>query len=83
MTRTDLDSHADSAVVGKNALILETHEATVKVNGLTPSLGTKTVPVVNAAVAYDDVMSSQVVIMLIYHALYISEMSSYREHSRI
>ena len=75
MTRTDLDLHADSAVVGKNDLILETHETSVKVNGFTPSFGTKTVPVVNAAVAYDDVMNSRVVILLIYNALYISEIS--------
>ena len=48
----ELDSHADSPVVGSEALIIRTHDRKVRVNGFTPALGSKTVDVVDAAVAY-------------------------------
>ena len=34
----ELDIHADSLVVGSEALIIRTHDKTVKVNGFTKSL---------------------------------------------
>ena len=48
----ELDCHEDSPVVGSEALIIRTHDRKVRVNGFTPALGSKTVAVVDAAVAY-------------------------------
>ena len=51
---TELDSHADSPVLGQNAIIIETTSKTVLVSGFTSDLGKPLrVPVVTAAVAYD------------------------------
>ena len=70
-----MDSHADSPVVGKNAYIIETQGKKVTVNGFTESLGSKTVPVVDAAVAYDCEFTGKVYILIIRNALYFEEMS--------
>ena len=48
----EIYSHADSSVVGSEALIIRTHDRKVRVNGFTPALGSKTVDVVDAAIAY-------------------------------
>ena len=57
-TTTDLDSHADSPVVGDNAIILFHTNKTVRVSGFTKALGDiSKVPVVVAAVAYTDVIT--------------------------
>ena len=73
-TQTDLDSHVDSPVVGRNALVFETLETTVQVKGFTSPLGIKMVPIVNAAVAYNNLFNNKVIILLIYNALYVNEM---------
>ena len=73
-SRLDLDSHADSPVVGRNSVILSTQNVTVKVNGITKSLGSKTVPVVDAAVAYAYEFTGKVYLLIIRNALYFEEM---------
>ena len=35
----EIDSHADSPVIGSEALIIRTHDRKVRVNGFTPALG--------------------------------------------
>ena len=51
---TELDSHADSLVVGRNSRIIETTSKTVMASGFTSYLGKPLcVPVFNAVVAYD------------------------------
>ena len=49
----ELDSHVDSPVVGSESLTIITHDRKVRVNGFTPSLGLKTVDVVDAAISYE------------------------------
>ena len=44
----ELDSHADSPVVGSEAFIIITYDTKVRINGFTPALGSKTVDVVDA-----------------------------------
>ena len=70
-----MDSHADSPVVGKNAYIISTQDRKITVNGFTNSLGSKTVPVVDAAVAYDCEFTGKVYILIIKNALYFEEMT--------
>ena len=72
---TELDSHADSPVVGKNCVVLEESGKTAKVSGFTSKLGEPlSVPVVTAAVAYDCEYSGETYIMVIHNALYFREM---------
>lgn len=74
-SHSELDSHADSPVVGEDCVILEYTGKTVSVQGFTSELGKPLrVQVVNAAVAYDDEFTGQTHIMLIYNALYMPRM---------
>ena len=70
-----MDSHADSPVVGKNAFIISTQDKKITVNGFTDALGSKIVPVVDAAVAYDCEFTGRVYILIIRNALYFEEMN--------
>ena len=75
LSTTELDSHADSPVVGKYCKILELTGKTVKVSGFTSDLGQPLeVPVVNAAVAYDCIYTGMTYILVIYNALYFRNM---------
>jgi len=77
-SRTELDSHADSAVVGRNALILSGPQKTVSVSGFTKSLGLrKSIPVVNAAVLHTCDMTGKTTVLLLHNALHFEEMESH------
>ena len=74
-TTTDLDSHADSPVVGDNAMILFHTNKTVRVSGFTKALGDiSKVPVVVAAVAYTDAITGITYLLVISNALYMKGM---------
>ena len=77
--QTELDSHADSPVVGQNCLVMETLDRTVDVKGFTSSLSTCTVPLVNAALLYTCEYTGEKCIFLVYNALFVPEM----EHNLI
>ena len=70
----ELDSHADSPVVGSEALIVRTHDRKVRVDGFTPALVSKTVDVVGAAVSYECEFTVKVRMMVIRNGLHIKEM---------
>ena len=54
-SRTELDSHADSPVVGRNSLIISDSGQTANVTGFMKDLGKcLLIPIVTAAVAYSD-----------------------------
>ena len=75
VTATELDSHADSPVVGRYSRILEYTGRKASVAGFTKDLGKPmTVPVVNAAVAYDCEVSGETRILVICNALYFKNM---------
>ena len=51
---TDMDSHADTCMIGKNALIVHTLDKQVNVTGFNPSQGNfKNLDLVSAVLAYD------------------------------
>ena len=52
-SRTELDSHANMAVIGRHAHILSTSDRMVEVNGFTPEHATIKAPLVAAALQYD------------------------------
>ena len=70
----ELDSHADSPVVGSKALNVRTHDIKVRVKGFTPALGLKTVDVVDAAIAYECDFTGKVLIRIIRNGLHLKEM---------
>ncbi len=53
-TTLELDSHADTLVLGCDALILLDYNRPVIIKGYDPSLGTKTYATVSRVLAYDD-----------------------------
>ena len=74
-TRTELDTHADACVVGRNALIVQDFNRPVDVSGYDPGLGTKrNLRTVSGALAYDDPTNGNTVILVIHQAIHIPTM---------
>ncbi len=67
----ELDSHADTCVIGHDALILLDYDRPVIVEGYDPSLGTKTYATVCRALAYDDPVTGKVYHLVINQAIHI------------
>ena len=73
--RVELDSNADTCCVGEGVMIVNATDRYVTATPFVKSLGTiKKVPIVTAAVAYDDPRSGKVVVLIIHQALYFPEM---------
>ena len=73
--RTELDSHADSPVVGSNVAIINYTGKYMNVSGFTENLGEcKSIPVVDCAIAYDCTSHNKTHILRINNALYIKNM---------
>ena len=71
-SRTELDSHADVTVLGKNVLVLTDFDRPVTVTGYNPaSPSLPNVKTVGAVVAYDDPMTGQTIMLTINQALHI------------
>ena len=65
MSRTDLDSHANMAVVGRHAYILSDTGRTADVNAFTPDYESMQVPIVDAAVQYECPYSGTLHVLII------------------
>ncbi len=70
-TTLELDSHADTCVLGCDALILLDYDRPVIVEGYDPSLGAKTYATVSGALAYDDPVTHKVYHLVINQAICI------------
>ena len=69
--RMELDSHADTCCVGRGVMIVNETHRMVNVMPFLQSLGTVSqVPIVSAAVAYDDPRSGEVFILIFHQALH-------------
>jgi hypothetical protein len=74
---TNLDSHANKCVVGKNALIVHILNKKVNVTGFDPSLGkVKDLDLVLAALAYDCPEMGETVILMIQQAVHVPMMTN-------
>ena len=74
---TELDSHANTCVVGNNALITHSYGRIVTVNGYDPSLGQVTnLDIVSAQVAYELPNSSNVVLLNINKYVHMPTMEN-------
>ena len=68
--RTELDSHADSPVVGRNVIVLSDSGQRANVTGFTEDLDKcMSVPIVTAAVAYTDEYTGLTSIIIIYNCI--------------
>ena len=70
----ELDSHADTCVLGHDALIFLDFDRPVVVKGYDPSLGTKTYATVSGALAYDDPLTSKAYHIAINQAMHITHL---------
>lgn len=75
ISATELDSHADSPVVGIHSRILEDTGRRAKVSGFTSDLGKPiSVKVVNAAILYECDKTGKVEVLVLCNALYFPNM---------
>jgi hypothetical protein len=73
--RVELDSNADTCCVGGGVMIVNDTDRFINVTPFVKSLGTaKRVPIVSAAIAYDDPRSGKVYVLIIHQALYFPDM---------
>ena len=73
--KVELDSHADTCCVGGDVIVVNETLKTVKVSPFLQSLGTvNKVPIVSAAMAYDDPRSGKVFILIVHQALHFKEL---------
>jgi hypothetical protein len=70
-TTLELDSHADTCVLGHDTLVLLDYDRPVIVEGYDPSLGTKTYATVSRALAYDDPVIGEIYHLVINQAIHI------------
>jgi hypothetical protein len=69
-----MDSHADTCCVGRNSTVLYLHNRTVNVSPFLDSFGTAdSVPIVAAAIAYDDGITAKTCILIVHRALYFGD----------
>ena len=73
-SRTELDSHANMAVVGMNAYILNNTGATAEVNAFTPDHAALVIEIVDAAVQYDCPYTGTTYVLVIRNALHVPSM---------
>ena len=73
----ELDSHADTCVIGKNAMIIYDHRRRVSVTGYDPKAGSNSYKIVSAAVAYDDPYSGEMSILIINQAIEIPHLDNH------
>jgi hypothetical protein len=77
-TFCELDSHADTCSFGPDAYIVRHTDQTISVSGFIDSLGTvKDVPIVTAAVAYDDPITLQTFILFFHQSLYFDKLNKH------
>ena len=74
--QVELDSHADTSVVGSNVLIVHDHERYVDVFGYDSKSRHKNVTTVDAAVAYDNPQTGDTSVLLINQAIMIPSMNN-------
>ncbi len=70
-TTLELDSHADTCVLGRGALIILDYNRPVSVVGYDESLGSKTYQTVSGVVAHDDPQTRRMLHLIINQAIHI------------
>jgi hypothetical protein len=76
ISRTDLDSHANMPVVGRNAYIISSSGRFAEVNAFTPDYDAMTIQIVDAAIQYDCPYTGDSYILVIRNALHVPSMEN-------
>ncbi len=71
MTTLELDSHADTCVLGKDCLVILDYDRPVQVVGYDPALGAKTYQTISGVIAHDDPVTGEVIHLIIHQAIHI------------
>ena len=74
-SRTELDSHANMPVVGRNAYILSQSQTTADVSPFTPDYPSMTIPIVDAAILYECLYTGKLFIFVLRNALHVPAMT--------
>jgi hypothetical protein len=74
-TTLELDSHADTCVLGHDALIILDYNRPVSVVGYDESLGSITYQTVSGVVAYDDPQTGRMLHLIINQAIHIPHLA--------
>jgi hypothetical protein len=76
LSRSEMDSHADTCVVGSEALIVYDCKRPINVTGFDPSKGSvKNLNIVTAAVAYEDPTNRQTMILIMHQVIHVPTIS--------
>ena len=76
-SKSELDSHANMVVLGKECFVFESTGKTCNVEPFDPALGTaQNIPIVDAAIAYDCPFTNETYILIIRNALHIKTMQN-------
>ena len=70
-TTLELDSHADTCVLGRDALIVSNYDRPVDVEGYDKTLGTKRYDTVSGVLAYDHPLTGEVYHLIVHQAIHI------------
>ena len=73
-TTMEVDNHADTTVLGKDALIVHDWDRPVNVSGYDPKTGSTECPTITGAVAYDDPFTGQTYIFVYHQAISVKSL---------
>ena len=71
MTTLELDSHADTCVLGRECLVILDYNKPVQVVGYDPALGVKSYKTISRVVAHDNPATGEVFHLVINQVIYI------------
>ena len=73
-SRLELDTHANMPVVGRDSYVLSQTGKFAEVNAYDPQQGTRSIPIVDAALQYDCPYSGKLYILVLHNALHVATM---------
>ena len=75
--RMELDTHADTTVLGHNCLLIHDFDKTVSVTGWDASAGATECRTVSGVVAYDHPVTGQAYMLVFHQAIYLESMDNH------
>jgi len=73
----ELDTHADTTVLGKSCLLIQDFDRTVSVSGWDTTTGARDCPTVTGVVAYDHPYTGQTYMLIFHQAIYLETMENH------
>ena len=76
VSRTELDSHANMPVVGRNSFLISDTGRIADVSAFSPDIASMKIPIVDAAIRYDCPYDGKTYILVIRNALHVPSMTN-------